>query len=130
MGAGLQKSGPSSSIQLNLSVRVGFIALFGITTDSGVLIVAYLKQIIKRKISQGGYRISIAVSKMAQRRIFSTLITTSTTSLSLPSTLTSRDRGRDIIVSIAIPSLGGMFVALLTISVFLVLYCTITELQM
>jgi Cu(I)/Ag(I) efflux system membrane protein CusA/SilA len=47
--------------------------------------------------------------------------------LALLPVLTSTGRGSDIMVPMAIPSFGGMIIALLTVFVVPVLYCSVEE---
>ncbi|HAR65285.1 MAG TPA: hypothetical protein DCR55_03620, partial [Lentisphaeria bacterium] len=61
------------------------------------------------------------------RRIRPCLITTATTMLALLPVLTSTGRGADIMIPMAIPSFGGMLIALITLFVVPVLYCLIQE---
>lgn len=63
----------------------------------------------------------------AQRRIRPALMTTATTILALIPVLTSTGRGSDIMVPMAIPSFGGMIIAIMTMLVVPVLYCSIQE---
>ena len=53
-----------------------------------------------------------------------------TTILALLPILTSTGRGSDIMVPMAIPSFGGMAIALMTMLVVPVLYCWIQELDL
>ena len=57
------------------------------------------------------------------------MMTSATTILALIPVLTSTGRGADIMVPMAIPSFGGMMLALLTIFVVPILYCTIAEIS-
>jgi Cu(I)/Ag(I) efflux system membrane protein CusA/SilA len=61
------------------------------------------------------------------RRIRPCLMTTATTILALLPVLTSKGRGADIMVPMAIPSFGGMFVAIITLLTVPVLYSWIKE---
>lgn len=54
-------------------------------------------------------------------------MTTATTILALVPVLTSTGRGSDIMVPMAIPSFGGMLIALVTVLVVPVLYSSIQE---
>jgi Cu(I)/Ag(I) efflux system membrane protein CusA/SilA len=54
-------------------------------------------------------------------------MTTATTILALLPILTSSGRGADVMIPMAIPSFGGMAVALLTMFVVPVLYCAVEE---
>jgi Cu(I)/Ag(I) efflux system membrane protein CusA/SilA len=57
-------------------------------------------------------------------------MTTATTTLALLPVLTSTGRGADVMVPMAIPSIGGMTVALITIFVVPTLYCLVEELKL
>lgn len=54
-------------------------------------------------------------------------MTTATTLLALLPVLTSKGRGADIMVPMAIPSFGGMAIELMTMFIVPVLYCMIEE---
>ena len=112
---------------LSVAVWVGFIALFGIATDNGVLMATYLEQRFEKRGPRTSDDIRAAVLEAAQRRIRPALMTTATTILALLPVLTSRGRGSDIMVPMAIPSFGGMAIALLTVFVVPVLYCGVAE---
>jgi len=56
-------------------------------------------------------------------------MTTATTILALTAVLTSTGRGADVMVPMAIPSVGGMLMVLLTLFVVPVTYCLIKELR-
>jgi Cu(I)/Ag(I) efflux system membrane protein CusA/SilA len=62
------------------------------------------------------------VVEAGSRRIRPTLMTTATTILALLPVLTSTGRGADIMVPMAIPSVGGMLLQLITLFVVPVLY--------
>ncbi len=110
--------------QLNLSVAVwvGFLALFGIATDDGVLMATYLDQKFKGQALQDRAAIRQAVVEGATRRVRPALMTSATTILALLPIMTLDGRGADIMVPMAIPSLGGMMMALLTLFIVPVLY--------
>ena len=86
----------------SVAVWVGFLALFGIATDDGVV--------------QAG-----------KRRIRPCLMTTAATVLALLPILTSTGRGSDVMVPMAIPSFGGMTVVLVTVFVVSTLFCAVEE---
>ena len=110
------------TINLSVAVWVGFIALFGIATDDGVVMATYLTQIFERDTPQTKQEIRKAVIEAGQKRIRPCLMTTATTILALLPVLTSTGRGSDIMIPMAIPSFGGMLVALITLFVVPVLY--------
>ena len=110
------------TINLSVAVWVGFIALFGIATDDGVLIATYLDQSFKRNRPNNLKDIRAAVAEAGLRRIRPALMTVGTTMIALLPILTSTGRGSDIMIPMAIPSFGGMAVALISIFVVPVLY--------
>ena len=115
------------TINLSVAIWVGFLALFGIASDDGVVMCTYLKQAFQGKKPTSvdeTHRIVIAAGK---RRIRPCLMTTATTILALIPVLTSTGRGADIMVPMAIPSFGGMTIEVLTMLVVPVLYSMTKE---
>ncbi len=110
------------TINLSVAVWVGFIALFGIATDDGVVMATYLTQIFDKDKPVTKTEIRKSVIEAGQKRIRPCLMTTATTILALLPVLTSTGRGSDIMIPMAIPSFGGMLVALITLFVVPVLY--------
>ncbi len=117
------------TINLSVAVWVGFIALFGIATDDGVVMATYLTQIFDRQKPETKQEIRKAVIEAGQKRIRPCLMTTATTILALLPVLTSTGRGSDIMIPMAIPSFGGMLVALITLFVVPVLYSWSKEMK-
>lgn len=117
------------TFNLSVAVWVGFIALFGIATDDGVVIGTYLKQSFERSTPQTRAEVREAVMEAGIRRVRPCLMTTATTLLALLPVLTSSGRGSDIMIPMAIPSFGGMFVALITLLIVPVLYSWREELK-
>ena len=109
-------------INLSVAVWVGFIALFGIATDDGVVMATYLTQIFDRDTPQNKKEIRASIVEAGEKRIRPCLMTTATTILALLPVLTSTGRGSDIMIPMAIPSFGGMLIALITLFVVPVLY--------
>ncbi|MDX5483069.1 MAG: efflux RND transporter permease subunit, partial [Hymenobacteraceae bacterium] len=117
------------TFNLSVAVWVGFIALFGIATDDGVVMGTYLKQSFERNTPQTRTEVREAVMEAGIRRIRPCLMTTATTLLALLPVLTSSGRGSDIMIPMAIPSFGGMVVALITLLIVPVLYSWREELK-
>jgi Cu(I)/Ag(I) efflux system membrane protein CusA/SilA len=109
-------------VNLSVAVWVGFIALFGIAADGGVVMATYLDQLFERHKPQSLTEIRDTVVKAGARRIRPTLMTTATTILALLPVLTSTGKGADIMVPMAIPSVGGMLLQVVTLFVVPVLY--------
>ena len=114
-------------INLSVAVWVGFLALFGIATDDGVVMATYLKQSLREGGSATKEEVREAVLAGAVRRIRPCMMTTSTTVLALLPVLTSTGKGADIMVPMAVPSFGGMMIAVVTVFVVPVLYCAREE---
>ncbi len=114
-------------INLSVAVWVGFLALFGIASDDGVVIATYLDQsFFRRRIST--YRDAREATLAAGlRRVRPALMTVATTILALLPILTSTGRGSDIMVPMAIPSFGGMCIVIMTMFTVPVLYCAVQE---
>lgn len=109
-------------INLSVAVWVGFIALFGIATDDGVVMATYLTQTFDRNEPENKEEIRNSVVEAGEKRIRPCLMTTATTILALLPILTSTGRGSDIMIPMAIPSFGGMLIALMTLFVVPVLF--------
>jgi Cu(I)/Ag(I) efflux system membrane protein CusA/SilA len=115
------------SLNLSVAVWVGFLALFGIATDDGVVMSTYLQQSFKRLRPGTVTEVREAVVAAGVRRCRPCLMTTATTILALLPVLTSKGRGADVMVPMAIPSFGGMTIALMTMLIVPVLYSAIEE---
>ena len=115
--------------QYNLSVAVwvGFLALFGIASDNGVIFATYLNQRFDRDKPDSIQAVRQATIAAAKRRVRPALMTSATTILALIPVLTSTGRGSDIMVPMAIPSFGGMLLAVVSIFLVPVLYCWLKE---
>jgi Cu(I)/Ag(I) efflux system membrane protein CusA/SilA len=115
--------------QINLSVAiwVGFLALFGIASDDGVVIATYLSQSFAARRTTTIAEIREATLAAGLRRIRPCLMTSATTILALLPVLTSTGRGADIMIPMAIPIFGGMTLAYLTMFTVPVLYCLVEE---
>jgi Cu(I)/Ag(I) efflux system membrane protein CusA/SilA len=119
-----------SPVNLSVAVWVGFLALLGIATDDGVVMGTYLEQSFRRREPEDVEGIRSAVVAAGTRRVRACLMTTATTILALLPVLTSTGRGSDIMVPMAIPSMGGMTIEVLTMLVVPVLYCLIREIRL
>jgi Cu(I)/Ag(I) efflux system membrane protein CusA/SilA len=116
-------------INMSVAVWVGFLALFGIATDDGVVMGTYLTQLFRDKTPQTKAEVQALVIEAGTRRVRPCLMTTATTILALLPVLTSTGRGSDIMVPMAIPSFGGMAIEVVTMLVVPVLYCSVKERQ-
>jgi len=109
-------------INLSVAVWVGFIALFGVATDDGVLISTYIKQLQDKKKPKSIKELRSIVLEAGSKRVRPAMMTTATTIIALLPVLTSTGKGSDIMVPMAIPLFGGMTIAVLTMFVVPVLH--------
>jgi len=117
-------------INLSVATWVGFLALFGIASDDGVIMATYLRQRFTDDVPTSIESIRASTIEAAKRRIRPCLMTSATTILALIPILTSTGRGSDIMLPMAIPSFGGMTVVLVSVFVVPVLYCAIEEFKL
>ncbi len=110
------------TVNLSVAVWVGFIALFGLATDDGVVMGTYLDQSFKRNRPDNIKGIRMAVAEAGLKRIRPAVMTSATTIIALLPILTSTGRGADIMVPMAIPAFGGMLAAAVTYFIVPVLY--------
>jgi len=110
------------TVNLSVAVWVGFLALFGIATDDGVLVATFLKDSFKKNKPSSIEGIRDAVVEGGLRRVRPAMMTTATTILALLPVLTSTGRGADIMLPMAIPSFGGMALQMITMFTVPVLY--------
>lgn len=119
-----------NAIEINTAVWVGFIALFGIAVDDGVVMATYLDQVFTRKRLATTDDIRDAVVEAGRKRIRPCLMTTFTTIIALMPVVYSTGRGSDVARAMAWPVVGGMAVELLTLFVVPVLYSAWKEFKM
>ena len=110
------------TVNLSVAVWVGFIALFGIATDDGVIVGTYLKQVFERNKPKNVAEVRASVIEAGSKRVRPAMMTAATTIIALIPVLTSTGKGADIMVPMAIPSFGGMIIQVMTMFVVPVLY--------
>jgi Cu(I)/Ag(I) efflux system membrane protein CusA/SilA len=129
-GENLREVFNMKTINLSVAVWVGFIALFGIATDDGVVMATYLTQTFSKENPTDQKSIRLATLEAAEKRIRPCLMTTVTTVLALLPVLTSTGRGSDIMTPMAIPIFGGMIIDITSYFIVPVLYSWNKELQL
>ena len=115
------------TINLSVAVWVGFIALFGIATDDGVLMGTYLKQVFEKENPNSVKTIRAAVMEAGGKRVRPAVMTTATAIIALIPVLTATGKGADVVIPMAIPTFGGMLLQVMTMFVVPVLYCAWKE---
>ncbi len=119
-----------NSVEINTAVWVGFIALFGIAVDDGVVMATYLDQVFTRKRLATVQDIRNATVEAGMKRIRPCLMTTFTTIIALVPVIASTGRGSDVAKAMAWPVVGGMTVELLTLFVVPVVFAGFKEFKM
>ncbi len=95
----------------SVAVWVGYIALFGIAVETGVVMVIYLHEALNRHIAAGPLtqaEIELAVIEGAVQRLRPKLMTVAVVMLSLAPILWESGIGSDVMKPIAAPIVGGM----------------------
>jgi len=112
---------------LSVAVWVGFIALFGVAEDDGVLMATYLGQLFDRHTPKSIEEVREIVVEAGMKRIRPCLMTTATTVIGLIPLFLIEGRGSDVMQPMAIPSVGGMFIQLITLFIVPCIYCWVEE---
>jgi Cu(I)/Ag(I) efflux system membrane protein CusA/SilA len=103
------------TINLSVAVWVGFIALFGIATDDGVMMGSYIHQIFEEKKPSTVFEVREAVVAAGLKRVRPAMMTTAVAVIALLPVLTSSGKGSDIMIPMAIPMFGGMVIQVMTV---------------
>jgi Cu(I)/Ag(I) efflux system membrane protein CusA/SilA len=104
-------------INLSVAVWVGFIALFGIATNDGVIMGTYIHQVFEEKKPATVAEVREAVVIAGKKRVRPAIMTTAVAVIALLPVLSSTGKGADIMVPMAIPAFGGMVIQVMTIFV-------------
>ena len=117
-------------VELNTAVWVGFIALFGLAVDDGVVMASYIHQRLKRRKIEGVEDIRNTIYEAGLKRIRPCMMTTVTTLAALVPVLIATGRGADVARAMAIPVFGGMLAEPFTSFIVPTLYSGYLELKM
>ena len=118
-------------VNLSVAVWVGFLALFGIASDDGVVMATRLKHAVERlPAGSDGFRHRQAILEASRKRVKPCLTTTATTIIALLPILSATGRGADLMIPMAIPCVGGMLVEVITMLVVPVLFAADQERRM
>ena len=110
-------------VNLSVAVWVGFLVLFGVATDNGVLMATTILRRYKHEKPLNVEQIQDATFEGAVCRLRPCLMASAATILALLPILTSQGRGADLMIPMALPPFGGMFMALFSLFVVPVLLC-------
>ena len=117
-------------VDMNTAVWVGFIVLFGIAVDDGVVMATYIQQTLKRRTIRNVEDLRSAIYDAGLRRIRPCMMTTLTTICALLPVLTSLGRGADVARTMALPVFGGMLIEPFTTFIVPTVYCGYMEFKM
>ncbi len=119
-----------AGVEMNTAIWIGFIALFGIAVDDGVVMATYIQQLIRRRPPNSIDELRETVYEAGMKRVRPCLMTTVTTLVALLPVLVSTGRGADVARAMAIPVFGGMLVEPFSSFVVPTIYCAIAEFKM
>ena len=115
----------------SVAVWVGYIALFGIAVETGVVMVIYLHEAMNRHIAAGTLThegIEAAVIEGAVQRLRPKLMTVAVVMLSLAPILWESGIGSDVMKPIAAPIVGGMITSTIHVLILVpVFFAIMTE---
>ena len=114
-------------VNLSVAVWVGFLVLFGVVDDDGVVIATYLEGVFKDRTFATVREIREAVVEAGLKRIRPCLMTIATTVLGLMPIFWATGRGSDVMQPMAIPSVGGMTISLITLFIVPCVFCAVEE---
>jgi len=105
------------TINLSVAVWVGFIALFGIATNDGVIMGTYIHQVFEDRHPATVHEVREAVVAAGIKRVRPAMMTTAVAVIALLPVLSSSGKGSDIMIPMAIPMFGGMVIQVMTVFV-------------
>ena len=112
----------AGNFNLSVAVWVGFIALFGITVDNGVVMITYLRKALRERQPHTQAELNDCIIEASGRRVRPLLMTTATTVFALLPVIWSTSTGSEVMKPMAIPVLGGMIIQIVTLFVVPVIY--------
>ena len=114
-------------INLSVAVWVGFISLFGIATNDGVIMGTYIHQTFETLKPTTVEEVRNAVVIAGKKRVRPAVMTAACAIIALLPILTSTGKGADIMIPIAIPTIGGMIIQMMTMYIVPILQCVWRE---
>ena len=116
--------------EMNTAMWVGFIALFGLAADDGIVMATYMRDTLKRRTIRDVQDVREAVYQAGLKRIRPCTMTTFTTLMALLPVLMSTGRGADVARAMALPVFGGMLIEPFTTFIVPTVYCAYVEFKM
>ncbi|MFH0731681.1 MAG: CusA/CzcA family heavy metal efflux RND transporter [Candidatus Omnitrophota bacterium] len=105
-----------SGYNFSIAVWVGFIALFGVAVDDGILMTTYLDDVFKERKDKIKSKKDVVEATVyaGLGRIRPAFLTTITTIVALLPIMFIKGSGSEVMQPMAIPSLGGMVIEMIT----------------
>jgi Cu(I)/Ag(I) efflux system membrane protein CusA/SilA len=105
---------------LSVAVDVGFIALFGIVVETGIVMMIYLEEAMQRMISEKGEAVDVKtlrhyIMEGAVKRLRPKLMTVCVVLFGLIPVLWSHGTGIELMLPIALPMMGGIITSAISI---------------
>ncbi len=112
---------------LSVAVGVGFIALAGLATETGIVMLVYLDEVFKRQTAAGKMtslsQLHAAIVEGAVERVRPKIMTVATTLIGLLPIMAGTGAGSQIMKRIAAPMVGGLLTsAVMTLIIIPVIY--------
>jgi Cu(I)/Ag(I) efflux system membrane protein CusA/SilA len=117
-------------VDMNTAMWVGFIALFGLAADDGIVMATYMRETLNRRTIRNVEDVRNAIYEAGLKRIRPCVMTTVTTIVALIPVLISTGRGADVARAMALPVFGGMLIEPFTTFIVPTLYCGYVEFKM
>ncbi len=112
---------------ISVAVWVGFIALFGVAEDDSVVVSTYIGDLLRERPPSTVEEVRELIVEAGSKRIRPNLMATATTVFGLIPVFLVDGRGSDVMQPMAIPSVGGMAVGLITLFITPCVYCWVEE---
>ncbi len=108
------------SENLSVAVAVGFIALFGVAVETGVVMMIYLEEAMQRMVKEKGATVDVKtlrhyVLEGAVKRLRPKLMTVCVALFGLVPVLWSHGTGIELMRPVALPMIGGMITSAISI---------------
>jgi Cu(I)/Ag(I) efflux system membrane protein CusA/SilA len=112
---------------LSVAVWVGFIALFGVVDDASVVMLDLLERQFRSRSPTTVAEVREMVTDAGLKRVRPLIMSTATTVIGLMPIFLAQGRGSDVMQPMAIPSVGGMAIQLITLFIAPCIYCWVQE---
>ena len=117
-------------VEMNTAIWIGFIALFGLAADDGIVMASYIKHVLERRRIETIAELRAAIYEAGLKRIRPCMMTTITTLVALVPVLMATGRGADVARAMALPVFGGMLIEPFSSFIVPTLYCAYMEFKL